>query len=515
MFPGRARSIYNNPMSDPRPSKNRFQQLRWRLTLTYTGVTLAALLTVELILFGIAGIGIVLLVNSGFLPAQMIESANADYLPILRFYLEQSPPDQSGINGWLQGVGSASSVTLPLSFDAIDEMLIVGSDSRLLGVRPMDLLGGDLLGQPFDGQMFTGLASPLKAALSGSDDTESLYSLNETERKVVLALPIWDEAHQQVLGVLVGIGEMPTVVSQLGELLPILGVSALIFTIIAALAGTVYGFLAARGPVERLNQLSEASIAWSQGDFSVRVEDTSGDELGQLARRLNEMSQELQRLMETRRELAVIEERNRLARDLHDSAKQQAFAAAGQISAAHKLIKDDPGAAEIHIKEAKQLILALRQELSNLIQHLRPAALEGKGLALALDDYIEEWSRQNRISAELRVLRERRLPLEFEQAIFRVVQEALANVARHSNASQVDIDLIYDNDLVTCIVQDNGVGFNPSEINGGLGLKSMSERVAAIGGDLKIKSKRGQGTSVSITTPVNFSIIPPVEKVDE
>ena len=76
------------------------------------------------------------------------------------------------------------------------------------------------------------------------------------------------------------------------------------------------------------------------------VDDPSGDELGQLAQRLNEMSQQLQRLLETRRELAVVEERNRLARDLHDSAKQQAFAAAAQISAARKLIKSDPAAAE-------------------------------------------------------------------------------------------------------------------------------------------------------------------------
>jgi NarL family two-component system sensor histidine kinase LiaS len=502
-------------MNDPRPSKKRFQQLRWRLTLTYTGVTLAALLTVELILLGIAGIGIVLLVNSGFLPAQLIEAANADYVPILRFYLEQSPPDQSGIGNWLEGVGSASSVTLPLSFDATDEMLVVGSDGRLLGVRPVDLLGGDLLGQSFDGQVVPGLAGPLKAALSGSDDTESLYFLDETDMKVIFALPIWDEAHQQVLGVLVAIGELPTVISQLAEVLPILGFSALFFTIIAVLAGTVYGFLAARGPVERLNRLAEASIAWSQGDFSTRVEDTSGDELGQLARRLNEMSQELQELLETRRELAVIEERNRLARDLHDSAKQQAFAAAGQISAAHKLIKNDPEAAEIHIKEAEQLTLALRQELTNLIQQLRPAALEGKGLATALKDYCEEWSRQNAIKTDLRIRHQRQLDLEIEQTRFRILQEALANIARHSNANQVDIELIYKNEHVTCNIHDNGVGFD-SEITGeGLGLRSMAERAVKIGGDLEITSEIGEGTSISIRIPVKSSINATVEGKDE
>jgi NarL family two-component system sensor histidine kinase LiaS len=502
-------------MNDPRPTKKRFQQLRWRLTLTYTGVTLAALLTVELILLGIAAIGIVLLVNSGLLPAQLIEAANVDYAPILRFYLEQSPPDQSGIGDWLEGVGSASSVTLPLSFDATDEMLVVGSDGSLLGVRPVDLLGGESLGQPFDGQAIPGLAEPLQAALSGSGDTKSLYSLVESNQKVVFALPVWDEPHEQVLGVLVAIGEMPTVFSQLAEVLPILGVSALFFTIVAALAGTVYGFIAARGPVERLNRLSEASIAWSQGDFTVRVEDPSGDELGQLARRLNEMSAQLQELMDTRRELAVMEERNRLARELHDSAKQQAFAAAAQISTAHKLLKENPEAADTHIQEAERLTLALRKELTILIQQLRPAALEGKGLAGALSEYCQEWSRQNSIAAELRVQHQRQLRLEIEQAVFRIFQEALANVARHSKADRVEINLTYNHDNVACAIHDNGIGFDPAASEKGFGLRSMTERAVVLGGNLNIESDKSAGTTISITIPINGSMEPIAEAVDE
>ena len=501
--------------NDARNQNNRFQQLRWRLTLTYTGVTLAALLTMELILLGIAGIGIVLLINSGFLPSLMIEAANADYAPILRFYLEQTPPDQEGIADWLEGVGAASSVTLPLSFDATDEMLVVGIDGRLLAVRPADLQESEQIGQHFDGQAIPGLAEPLQAALSGSDIPESLFSLVESDRKVVFAFPIWDETKDQVLGVLVTIGEMPTVLSQLGEILPILGVSALFFTIIAALAGTVYGFLAARGPVERLNRLSDASIAWSQGDFSIRVEDNSGDELGQLARRLNDMSEQLQELMETRRELAIVEERNRIARDLHDSAKQQAFAAAAQISAASKLFKDDLGAAETHINEAERLILALRQELTSLIQQLRPVALEGKGLAAALGEYSQEWSHQNGITAELHVHRQRSLSLEIEQAIFRVVQEGLANIARHSKASRVEIELIYNNDMISCSIQDNGVGFDPKTTETGFGLRSMDERASSLGGELVIESDKSVGTIISISIPINGSIESTVEEIDE
>ena len=102
-------------MNNPHSRTNRFQQLRWRLTLTYTGVTVGALITVELVLLIIAGIGVVFLTNSGFLPELLIQAASADYAPVLQFYLAQTPPDQESIAEWLQGVGSASSVTFPLS----------------------------------------------------------------------------------------------------------------------------------------------------------------------------------------------------------------------------------------------------------------------------------------------------------------------------------------------------------------------------------------------------------------
>lgn len=504
-----------NLMSNPRKSKKRFQQLRWRLTLSYTGVTIGALLTVELILLVLVGIGIVYFVNSGILPAQLIEAANADYAPILRFYLSQDPPDQEGIAKWLERVGAAYSVTLPLSFDATDEMLVIGSEGELLAQRPDDLLNSDLINQPFDGRIISGLAAPLQAALSGSEDPESLFSLVESDGKVVLALPIWDDSRQIVLGVLVAIGAIPTVWSQLADIILILGISLLFFTIVAGLAGTVYGFLAARGPVQRLDQLSEASLAWSEGDFTVVVDDPSRDELGELAQRLNHMSQQLRELLDTRRELAVVEERNRLARDLHDSAKQQAFAAAAQISAAHKLFKSDPEAAEGHIQEAEQLTKDLRKELTNLIQQLRPAALEGQGLAAALDDYVTDWSRQNNITAGVQVQNQRSLPLAIEQAVFRIVQEALANVSRHSNANGVEITLIYSRDSVSCSIRDDGEGFDPDEDLKGIGLLSMEERANELGGNLIVDSSQSVGTAIIVNIPINGFMGPQAEEFNE
>jgi NarL family two-component system sensor histidine kinase LiaS len=385
-------------------------------------------------------------------------------------------------------------------------MLILGSNGVLLAVRPPELLGIDLIGKPFSGEDIPGLKDPLRAALAGAENPENLYSLDNNARRVILALPIRNESNQEVLGVLVAIGELPTVWSLLRDILPILGGSFLFFTIVAGLAGTVYGFLAARGPVRRLDQLAEASLAWSEGDFSVRVEDLSGDELGLLAHRLNEMSRQLQSLMETRRELAIVEERNRLARDLHDSAKQQAFAAAAQISAARKHLSSDPQAAEKRVLEAERLILALRQELTNLIQQLRPVGLNGKGLSVALQEYCEEWSRQAGIDIDVRIRKQKSLPLEIEQTIFRIAQEALSNISRHSNASQVEIELAYAWDNVSCIIRDNGVGFDPDSIIEGLGLQSMQERAIESGGRLEITSKPGEGTSITMEFPFNDAL---------
>jgi signal transduction histidine kinase len=116
----------------------------------------------------------------------------------------------------------------------------------------------------------------------------------------------------------------------------------------------------------------------------VAVHDPSGDELGQLARRLNGMAEQVQNLLAVRQELAVIEERHRLARDLHDSVKQQIFAMAMQVAAARTLMDNNSDAARVRLTEAERLVKQAQQELTALIRELRPAALGDKGLVVAL-----------------------------------------------------------------------------------------------------------------------------------
>ena len=141
-------------------------------------------------------------------------------------------------------------------------------------------------------------------------------------------------------------------------------------------------------------------------------------------------------------ELALLEERNRLARELHDTVKQQTFATLMQVRAARNLLDQDPAAAREHLEEAEELIKTSQQELGLMIAELRPAALEGQGLAGALQrlpgHLVAAYPHPGRVS---RSQNERRLPLEVEQALFRVAQEALSNVARHSRASAATVRL--------------------------------------------------------------------------
>ncbi len=218
------------------------------------------------------------------------------------------------------------------------------------------------------------------------------------------------------------------------------------------------------------------------------------------------MAAQLEGLVQARQELATLETRNRFARDLHDSVKQQVFATSFQIAAARALIEKDTKAAEAYLTQAEELARQAQRELNVLIGELRPAALEGKGLSSALRDYVEDWSRRAEIPAEVHVRGEREVPLEVEQALFRVAQEALANVAKHSGAGNVEVGLIYASGSMTLRVADDGRGFDPAKNPGeGFGLQSMHERLEKLGGRVEVESAPGKGTRVTCVCPLEDS----------
>jgi signal transduction histidine kinase len=219
----------------------------------------------------------------------------------------------------------------------------------------------------------------------------------------------------------------------------------------------------------------------------------------EIARLHNEqLLAELQSAQRQLHDLAVAEERNRLARDLHDSVKQQIFATTMQLGAARVLLQRNPHPVQAHVVEAEQLAQQAGAELSLLIHELRPVALGDKGLAAALHAYSTDWSRQTGIAAAVEARGEHPLPPATEHALLRVVQEALANVARHSHATTVTIDLTYADDAVTLLMTDNGQGFDSTTASKGVGLNSMRERVEALGGRVQVVSQPDAGTTIFV-----------------
>lgn len=204
------------------------------------------------------------------------------------------------------------------------------------------------------------------------------------------------------------------------------------------------------------------------------------------------------RLFENAQQLAVIEERTRLARDLHDSAKQKAFAALAQLGTAIGLIKRDPEEVPPHLIEAESLVHDVLQELTILIQEMHPFSLKERGLTNLLREYIFDWTNQANIEVALQIDGDRRLPLDVEQVIYRIVQESLANVSRHSQARNVKVCLSYEDETVRLSVRDDGCGFDPQNTHMGLGLHSMRERAERLNGNLQIESAVGEGTCVSL-----------------
>ncbi|MGZ9221687.1 MAG: two-component regulator propeller domain-containing protein [Anaerolineales bacterium] len=206
-------------------------------------------------------------------------------------------------------------------------------------------------------------------------------------------------------------------------------------------------------------------------------------------------------LFEQTKDLAVMEERNRLARDLHDSAKQKAFAALAQLGTARGILNGHGNSATLHLSEAEDLVTEVIQELTFLVQEIYPIALQEKGLPTTLREYIFEWENRNDTAVQLVTRNERRLPINVEQAIYRVSQEALANIARHSHARRVDISLVYNGDSVQLSLADDGCGFDASGKSQGMGLRSIRERVSSIHGTVQVQSAPGHGTRVLVQVP--------------
>jgi signal transduction histidine kinase len=206
------------------------------------------------------------------------------------------------------------------------------------------------------------------------------------------------------------------------------------------------------------------------------------------------------RLYEQSRELSVVQERNRLARELHDSVTQTLFSMKLAAESANVLIEDDPDEARAQLARLQELARQASTEMRSLVFELRPPELEIEGLVATLRKHIDVLRRVHPIDIELHDRGERPLDPTQEKEVFRILQEALNNAIRHSGASEITVELIMEEDKLHVSVTDDGAGFDPAAPRQSrrLGLISMSERAQVLGADFSIWSAPGQGTVVAL-----------------
>ena len=211
------------------------------------------------------------------------------------------------------------------------------------------------------------------------------------------------------------------------------------------------------------------------------------------------------RLFEASRELSVVEERNRLARELHDSISQTLFSLALTADAAAAMVRTDPDGAVRELERVQQMSKESLVELRALIFQLRPPALEEEGLTTTLAKHLDLLSRAHGIEARLEADGIPRWDPVREGEVFRIVQEAVNNAVRHARADVVTVRLAVDGGRLIVAVVDDGVGFDPAARSlraRRLGLTSMAERARGLDGALAIESGPGAGTTVRLEVPL-------------
>ncbi|HET6319495.1 MAG TPA: sensor histidine kinase, partial [Chloroflexota bacterium] len=199
---------------------------------------------------------------------------------------------------------------------------------------------------------------------------------------------------------------------------------------------------------------------------------------------------------------AALEERQRLARELHDSVSQALYGIVLNASAAEEVFEAAPDRARGLLGDVLRLADAGLAEMRALIFELRPESLEQEGLIGALEKQVASVQARHGLDVRLEVAAEPELPVATKEALYRVAQEALHNVVKHARAQTLNVALETTDGEVRLVVADDGRGFNPRDaFPGHLGLRSMRERVAAVGGNVEVDSAPDAGTRLCVSVP--------------
>jgi signal transduction histidine kinase len=209
------------------------------------------------------------------------------------------------------------------------------------------------------------------------------------------------------------------------------------------------------------------------------------------------------RLFSEARGKAALEERQRLARELHDSVSQALYGIALGAKTARKLVDQNPERAADPLEYVLSLAEAGLAEMRALIFELRPESLENEGLVAALEKQAAALRARHEIRVQTILCEEPGASPETKEALYRIAQEALHNTVKHARAKNSKIRVECDPDTIILEISDDGVGFDTGgDFPGHLGLHSMRERAEGLGGTLKVESAPGEGTRIRVLIPV-------------
>jgi signal transduction histidine kinase len=352
-----------------------------------------------------------------------------------------------------------------------------------------------------------------------------LLTANQADSAVhhqTIALPtgeglIWDTAVPIFAGeagqARVGLSEA-RMLTMLNSLISQMLLITVLFSVVGIAAATTLTWVVTR-PIIQLKQAAEAV---TQGDYDQWVEPWARDEIGELAHAFNNMSAELSRAAQERREreqlrtqllekviTAQEEERRRLARELHDETGQDLTSLMVRLQMVNQQCPVPETKAQL--ETVRMLVAQTLENVHNLAVALRPSVLDDLGLAAALERYVQEYKARYGLEVDLVLLGfglEERLPPMLETAVYRIIQESLTNVARHAHAQTVSVLLEKRHGRVRVIIEDDGQGFDEqlATHNGRLGLHGMRERATLLNGSFTLESTPNHGTTIFVELPL-------------
>ena len=204
------------------------------------------------------------------------------------------------------------------------------------------------------------------------------------------------------------------------------------------------------------------------------------------------------------RDIATLEERNRLAREIHDTLAQGFVGVIRQLEVAKRMVDKDIEGANKHLDQAESLARYSLNEARRSVMSLRQSLVKHVSLPDAIHDEASRFSEINDIPVNVNISGQPvELKADDEESLLRVFQEAITNIGRHSNASMVDVDLSYNDGSINLSIHDNGAGFDTRmKKQGSFGIIDMKERVSLLKGQFKIESKPGSGTTIFVNIPV-------------